>query len=66
MRCYEYLLACVKRNKMDSELLTRLLKFIKYFPDYLSVLSRTILRFFWTTSVETAVYLDLFSTLQNN
>ena len=27
---------CVKRNKMDSELLTRLLKFIEYFPDYLS------------------------------
>ena len=41
---------------MDSELL---LKFIGYFPDYLSALSRTLLRFFffWTTFVETAVYL---------
>ena len=39
---------------MDSELL---LKFIGYFPDYLSALSRTLLRlfFFWTTFVETAV-----------
>ena len=45
-RCYEYLFACVKRNKMDSELLTCLLKFIEYFPDYLSALSRTLLRFF--------------------
>ena len=45
-RCYEYLFACVKRDKMDSELLTCLLKFIEYFPDYLSVLSRTLLRFF--------------------
>ena len=26
------------------------------FPDYLSALSRTLLRFFWTTFVETAVY----------
>ena len=34
-RCYEYLFACVKRNKMDSELLTCLLKIIEYFPDYL-------------------------------
>ena len=33
----------LKRNKMDFELL---LKFIEYFPDYLSVLSRTLLRFF--------------------
>ena len=32
------------------------LKFIEYFPDYLSALSRTLLRFFWTTLVETAVY----------
>ena len=39
--------------KMDSELLTCLLKFIEYFPDYLSALSRTL---FWTTFVETAVY----------
>ena len=31
---------------MDSELLTFLLKFIEYFPDYLSALSRTLLRFF--------------------
>ena len=37
---------------MDSELL---LKFIGYFPDYLSALSRTLLRFLWTTFVETAV-----------
>ena len=44
-RCYEYLFACVKRNEMDSELLTCLLKFIEYFPDYLSALSRTLLRF---------------------
>ena len=55
-RCYEYLFACVKRNKMDSELLTCLLKFIEYFPDYISALSRTLLLFFWTTFVETAVY----------
>ena len=41
---------------MDSDLLTCLLKFIEYFPDYLSALSRTLLRFFWTTFVETAVY----------
>ena len=41
---------------MDSELLTCLLKFIEYFPDYLSALSRTLLRFVWTTFVETAVY----------
>ena len=52
-RCYEYLFACVKRNKMDSELL---LKFIEYFPDYLSTLSRTLLRFSWTTFVKTAVH----------
>ena len=45
-RCYEYLFACVKRNKIDSALLTCLLKFIKYFPDYLSVLSCTLLSFF--------------------
>ena len=44
-RCYEYLFARVKRNKMDSELLTCLLKFVEYFPDYLSELSRTLLRF---------------------
>ena len=37
---------------MDPELL---LKFIGYFPDYLSALSRTLLPFFWTTFVETAV-----------
>ena len=40
---------------MDSELLTCLLKFIEYFPDYLSALSRTLLRFFWTTFDKTAV-----------
>ena len=55
-RCYEYLFACVKRNKMDFELITCLLKFIEQFPDYLSVLSRMLLRSFWTTFVETAVY----------
>ena len=38
---------------MDSELL---LKFIEYFSDYLSALSRTLLRFFLTTFIETAVY----------
>ena len=42
-RCYEYLFACVKRNKMNSEFL---LKFIEYFLGYLSALSRTLLRFF--------------------
>ena len=41
--CNEYLFACVKRNKIDSELL---LKFIEYFPDCLSALSRTLLRIF--------------------
>ena len=40
---------------MDSALL---LKFIGYFPDYLSALLHTLLRFFWTTFVETAVYLS--------
>ena len=44
---------------MESELLTCLLKFVEYFPYYLSALSRTLLRFFfWTTFVETAVYVD--------
>ena len=39
---------------MDSELL---LKFIGYFPDYLSALSGTLLHFFfWTAFVEAAVY----------
>ena len=32
------------------------LKFIEYFPDDLSALSRTLLRYFWTTFVETAVW----------
>ena len=41
---------------MDSELLTCLLKFIEYFPDYLSALSRTLVCLFWTTFVETAVH----------
>ena len=36
------------------------LKFIEYFPDYLSALSRTLLRFFWTTFVETAVYIYIY------
>ena len=45
-RCYEYMFACIRRNEMDSELLTCLLKFIEYFPDYLSALPRTLLRFF--------------------
>ena len=34
-------------------------KFIEYFPDYLSALSRALLRFFWTTFVETAVFYTL-------
>ena len=42
-RCFEYLLVSVKRNKMDSE---HLLKFIEYFPDHLSAVSRTLLRCF--------------------
>ena len=29
-RCYEYLFVCVKTNKMDSELLICLLKFIEF------------------------------------
>ena len=47
---------------MDSELLTCLfnLKYIEYFPDYLSALSRTLLRCFWTTFVETAVCLYVY------
>ena len=45
---------------MDSELLTCLLKFIEYFPDHLSALSHTLLRFFWTTFVETAVYIFIY------
>ena len=51
-RCYEYLFACVKRNKMGSGLL---LKFIEYFPDFLSALSCMLSGFSWTTFVETAV-----------
>ena len=40
-------IARVKRNRMDSEFLTCLFKIIiGYFPDYLSTLSRTPLRFF--------------------
>ena len=38
---------------MDSEVL---LKFIEYFPDYLSAFSRTLLRFSGTTFVKTAVF----------
>ena len=41
------------RGIMDSEFL---LKFIGYFPEYRSIMSRTLLRFFWATFVETAVY----------
>ena len=41
---------------MDSELL---LKFIGYLPDYRSILSRTLLRFLWTTFVKTVVNLNL-------
>ena len=43
-------------DNMDSELL---LKFIMYFSDYPLALSRKLLRFFffWTTFVETAVYI---------
>ena len=44
---------------MDFEFLTCLLKFIKHFPDHLSVLSRMLLCFSWTTFVETAVYLKV-------
>ena len=40
-------------GSMDSELL---LKFIRYFPDYLSALSHTPLHFFWRSFVETAVF----------
>ena len=62
-QCYEYLFACVKRNKMDSELLTCLLKFIEYFPDHLSVNCRVrFYAFFWTTFVETAVYCTLINS----
>ena len=59
-RCYEYLFACVKRNKMDSELL---LTFNEYFPDCLLALSCMFLDFSWTTFVETAVYKYLFSSM---
>ena len=45
---------------MDSEFL---LEFIGYFPDNLSALSRTLLRFFWTTFVETAVYYAEYTTV---
>ena len=43
-------------GNIDSE---HLLKFIGYSPDYLSGLSRTLLRFFGTTFVETAAYTRL-------
>ena len=42
------------------------LKFIMYFPDYLSALSRSLLRFFWTTFVETAVFLETWKDLPQN
>ena len=51
----------VLKETMDFVLLTCLLKFIEHFPDYLSVLSRLLLRSLWTTFVETAVY----SVLEN-
>ena len=38
---------------MDAELF---MKFIGYFPGYLTALLRTLVRFFGTTFVETAVY----------
>ena len=64
-RCYEYLFACVKRNKMDSELL---LKFIEYFQEpmngllvfpslHFGIIVYVLLGFSWTTFVETAVYI---------
>ena len=37
----------LKEIKWTLSFLTCLLKFIEYFPDYLSVLSRTFLRFFF-------------------
>ena len=46
---------CLRLLK-ETKWILRLLKFIEYFPDNLSALSRTLLRFFWTTFVETAVY----------
>ena len=46
---------------MDAELL---LNFFGYFPDYLLELSRTLLRFSWTTFVETVVFLS--GPLQNS
>ena len=52
-QCYEYLFACVKRNKVDSELL---LKFIEYFPDCLSALLCMLSGFSWITFVETTVF----------
>ena len=48
-----FLLSNVLFSIMYCELL---LKFIGYLPDYLLALSRTLLRFYWTTFVETAVY----------
>ena len=48
---------------MNSELLICLLKFTECFPDYFSALSRTLLRFFWTTFVETAVYKHTYSII---
>ena len=41
-------------GNVDSELL---LKFIVYFREYLSALSHTLLLYFWTTFVETAVFI---------
>ena len=44
-----------KREIWVREINVQLLKLIGYFPDYLSAFSHTLLRFFWTTFVETAV-----------
>ena len=49
-------------GNMDSELS---LKFIGYFPDYLSALSGTLLPFLWTTFVETAVFKKMRGLYQN-
>ena len=51
---------------MDSVLLTGLSKFIGDFPDYLSALSRSLLRIVWTTFVETAVYIEKISSVINS
>ena len=42
----------LKEIKWILSFLRVYLKFIEYFPDNLSALSRTLLRLFWTTFVE--------------